>query len=428
MPYIADLHVHSHYASATSKFLNLETLYQWAQVKGIGVIGTGDFTHPAWFSELREKLVPEGNGLFRLKHPPKEPPLPGMKAKQTDTRFCLSTEICCDYIYAGKLRRNHHLIYAPDFETAGKINTAVSRLTDLILDGRPTIHISSRDLLELVLNASDRAHLVPAHVWTPWFSTLGSKGGYDSVDECFRDLASHIFALETGLSSDPGMNWKWSQLDRLALMSNSDAHSPQNLGREANIFDTELSYDALFNAVKTGKGFLGTYEFFPEEGKYYLDGHRKCKLPLSPEETAQHKGICPACGKPLTVGVLNRVQKLADRDLPQQPESAAGFQYIIPLPEILAEINKTGVDSKRVQHAFSRAISAAGNEFNLLTAMPVEDIRKKSGPLLAEAIRRMRMNKVRRIAGYDGEYGTIYLFEEKELDRPLHQQISMFEV
>jgi uncharacterized protein (TIGR00375 family) len=428
MRYIADLHVHSHYASATSKFLNLETIYQWALIKGIQVVGTGDFTHPAWFNELCEKLVPDDSGFFRLKHPPKELPLPGMKAKQTDVRFCLSTEICSDYIYAGRKRRNHHLVYAPDFEIAERINKELSHMTDLALDGRPTIGSSSRDLLELILNASSRAHLVPAHVWTPWFSTLGSKGGYDSVEECFRDLAPYIFALETGLSSDPVMNWKWSSLDRLALMSNSDAHSPQNLGREANIFDTELSYDGLFNAVKTGNGFLGTYEFFPEEGKYYHDGHRKCRLSLSPEETIRYKSICPVCGKPLTIGVLHRVQKLADRPFPQQPKGAAGFQYIIPLPEILAEINKAGVDSKRVQHAFGQAIAAGGNEFSLLTEMPVEDIQRKSSPVLAEAIRRMRINQVRRIPGYDGEYGTIYLFDEKEPDRPLNQQISMFEI
>lgn len=424
MFYIADLHTHSRYAQATSKYLGLETMYQWARVKGIDVIGTGDFTHPAWFSELKEKLEPDGNGFFRLKQPPAESALPGLKVKDSDVRFCLSTEICSIYTYNGRVRKNHNLVYAPDFDTAAAINRTLSRLTDLAADGRPTIGLSSRDLLELLLGISEKAYLVPAHAWTPWFSTLGSRGGYDSVEECFRDLTPHIFALETGLSSDPAMNRRWSKLDGFTMMSSSDAHSPQKLGREANLFDTALGYDAMFEAVKTQKGFLGTYEFFPEEGKYSYDGHRKCGISLAPAESIKHNNLCPHCGKLLTIGVFHRLELLADRALPHQPEGAAGFHYTIPLPEILAELHKAGVDSKKVTAAFINAISVFGNEFTLLKQAPVADIHRYD-PLLAEAIRRMREGNVTRIAGSDGVYGAIKLFSD-ELPQPAKPQLSMF--
>ena len=307
MYYTADLHTHSHYAQACSKFLCLETLYQWAQVKGINVIGTGDFTHPAWLQELQEKLVPDGNGFYNLKEPPQMPALPGIKPKDTPVKFCLSTEISSVYNFGNKGHKNHNLVYAPDFETATRINAQLAQFADLSLDGRPTMPLSSRDVLELVMSVSENAYLVPAHAWTPWFSTLGSRGGYDSVDECFRDLTPYIFALETGLSSDPAMNWQWSQLDRFAMLSSSDAHSPQKLGREANRFNTGMSYKAMFDAVKTGKGFKGTFEFFPEEGKYSYDGHRNCGVCMSAAETALQQGICPVCGRGVTVGVMYRV-------------------------------------------------------------------------------------------------------------------------
>ena len=424
MFYIADLHTHSRYAQATSKYLGLETMYQWSQVKGINVIGTGDFTHPAWFAELKEKLEPDGNGFFRLKQPPAEPALPGLKAKEIDTRFCLSTEISSVYVYNNRLRKNHNLVYAPDFETAARINQKLSHYTDLAADGRPTIGLSSRDLLELLLTISEKAYLVPAHAWTPWFSTLGSRGGYDSVEECFRDLTPQIFALETGLSSDPAMNRRWSQLDGFAMLSSSDAHSPQKLGREANLFDTDLGYDAMFDAVRTQKGFLGTYEFFPEEGKYSWDGHRKCGVSLAPSESLEYDNTCPRCGRLLTIGVFHRVELLADRVLPHHPEGTAGFHYIIPLPEILAELHKAGVDSRKVTTAFTAAISAFGNEFTLLKEAPVADIHRYD-PVLAEAIRRMREGSVTRTAGYDGVYGTIKLFGD-ELPQPPKRQLSMF--
>ena len=424
MSYIADLHVHSHYSRATSKNLNLESLYQWARIKGIQVVGTGDFTHPKWFSELKEKLEPDGTGFFRLKNPPADPALPGAKISDKEVRFCLSSEISSIYKYKDKVRKNHNLVYAPDFETVARINARLSAIGNLNADGRPILGLPSRDLLEIVTACSDQAYLVPAHVWTPWFSTLGSKGGYDSIDECFRDLSSHIFAIETGLSSDPAMNWKWSALDRFTLISNSDAHSPQKLGREANLFNTERSYEGLFNALKTQQGFLGTYEFFPEEGKYHLDGHRNCGVILSPEETVQNKGICPVCGKPLTIGVLNRVEALSDRTEPHKPESAAGFRYIIPLPEVLAELKGSGPESKTVMQAYQQAISTFGNEFTLLNDAPAEDI-KHYEPILSEAIQRMRSGKVAPQAGYDGVYGVIRIFEEGELTK-LSGQLHLF--
>ncbi|HEX2846175.1 MAG TPA: endonuclease Q family protein [Chitinophagaceae bacterium] len=411
--YIADLHTHSHYAQACSKFLTLETLYQWALIKGIQLISTGDFTHPAWFKELQDKLEPDGKGLFRLKNPAKEPGLPGIKPRSADIRFCLSTEISSVYSYGGKTRKNHNLVYAPDFSSAGWINKKIARFGNLAADGRPTISLSSRDLLETVLETPGRqTHLVPAHAWTPWFSTLGSKGGYDSVDECFRDLSPHIFALETGLSSDPAMNWRWSQLDRFTMLSSSDAHSLQKLGREANLFETELGYEALFEAIKTQKGFLGTYEFFPEEGKYSYDGHRNCGVCLSPAEAIAINNICPQCGRQLTVGVMQRIERLADRSEPVRPPKAASFKYIIPLAEILSEIHEAGVESKKVMTAYGEAINAFGNEFDLLQAVPISDIHRFN-PLLAEAIRRMRDGEVIRQAGYDGVFGKISLFEGK---------------
>ncbi|MEL6412673.1 MAG: UvrD-helicase domain-containing protein, partial [Bacteroidota bacterium] len=417
MPYIADLHVHSHYSRATSKDLNLESLYQWAQLKGIDVVGTGDFTHPQWFKELQTKLVPDGSGFFRLKHPPQAPALPGLKPPARDVRFCLATEISSIYKYDGRVRKNHNLLYAPDLATVEKINAKLATIGNLQADGRPILGLPARDLLEIVLEASDRAYLIPAHIWTPWFSTLGSKAGYDSIEACFRDLTDHIFALETGLSSDPAMNWKLSALDRYTMVSNSDAHSPQKLGREASVFDTALTYDALFDALKTQQGFLGTIEFFPEEGKYHLDGHRKCGICVEPATTQAYKGLCPTCGKPLTVGVLHRVEALADRTQPQQPPGAADFEYLIPLPELISEIKGTGPNSKGVQQQFRNILGHFGTEFGFLREAPLEDIQKHLGAIYAEAVRRLRNQKVVPTPGYDGLYGTIHVFQPGEIQQ-----------
>lgn len=425
MFYIADLHIHSHYAQACSKNLNLESLYQWARVKGIHVLGTGDCTHPAWLQELEEKLVPDGSGFFTLKNPPAAVALPGIKVSDIQVRFCLSTEVSSVYVHGNRTRKNHNLVYAPDFETARRINQQLARYGNLAADGRPTVNLPSRDVLEIVLQTSPRAHLIPAHAWTPWFSTLGSRGGYDSVDDCFRDLTPHLFALETGLSSDPAMNWQWSALDRFTMVSSSDAHSPQKLGREANVFDTELGYDALFNAIRTGKGFRGTYEFFPEEGKYSYDGHRNCNVVLSPQQTQSLGGLCPVCARPVTVGVFNRVQTLADRPAPQRPANAAGFTHIIPLPEILSEIHGTSPESKKVQQAFISAISHFGNEFSLLNHAPLNDIQRYNNTL-GMAIENMREGRVSRTPGYDGVYGNIKLLENPVIRSSQTRQISIF--
>lgn len=432
--FIADLHTHSRYAQACSKFLTLEALYHWALIKGIDVISTGDFTHPAWFGELQDKLEPDGKGLFRMKYTPSGNSLPGLpddpdkpwisgaKLKELDIRFMLSAEISSVYSYGGKTRKNHNLVYVPDFSSAAWINKKLSKYGDLGADGRPTISLSSRDLLEIILETpGDKAFLVPAHAWTPWFSTLGSRGGYDSVDECFRDLSPFIFALETGLSSDPAMNWRWSQLDRFTMLSSSDAHSPQKLGREANLFSAERSYEGIFEAIKTQEGFLGTYEFFPEEGKYSWDGHRNCGVCLSPEESMAMDNRCPKCGKMLTVGVMQRIERLTDRKEPVKPANAPSFKYIIPLAEILSETLGAGVDSKRVMKAYTEAVGKFGNEFDLLQIVPIEEVHRYQ-PLLAEALRRMRTGQVTRKAGYDGVYGKISLFEGK----PVTDQLSMF--
>ncbi len=426
MFYIADLHVHSHYSRATSKNLNLESLYQWARIKGIQVVGTGDFTHPLWFKELQEKLEPDGYGFYRLKNPPADPYWPGMKCKEDEVRFCLSTEISSIYKKGDKVRKNHNLLYAPNLETVAKLNARLATIGNLKSDGRPILGLPSRDLLEIALEISEELYFIPAHIWTPWFSTFGSKSGYDQLEECFEDLTEYIFALETGLSSDPEMNWQWSALDRYTLVSNSDAHSPQKLGREANLFDTERSYQGMFEAIKSQKGFLGTYEFFPEEGKYHLDGHRKCGVVLDPQDSLQYQGLCPACGKPLTLGVLHRVQKLADRSQPERPTKAADFHYIVPLPEVISEIKGIGPNSKGVLQNYQQLISAFGNEFSLLREVPIEDIEKQFGILTAEAIRRIRSEEVRPISGYDGQYGVIQIFEEGEMDK-LAGQLHFFQ-
>jgi DNA helicase-2/ATP-dependent DNA helicase PcrA len=409
MKYIADLHVHSHYAYATSKNLNLESIYTWANVKGINVVGTGDFTHPKWFAELQEKLRPDGYGFFELKNTPDL-----LNSKVSYFRFCLTSEVCTIHKDCDRVRKNHILLYAPDFESVARLNAKLQNIVNLSSDGRPVLKLSPRDLLEVILSISDRMHVIPAHVWTPWFSTLGSKSGYDNVNECFKDLSSYIFALETGLSADPAMSRRLSSLDRYTMVSNSDAHSPQNLGREANLFNTECSYDALFAALKTKKGFLGTLEFFPQKGKYYLDGHRNCGICFNPANTLVHKSICPVCGKKLTIGVLNRVESLADKH-EESNKICNETTYIIPLPEIISQIMKLGVASKAVQKKYFDIVGLFENEFYFLHQARLEDIENKLGRIYAEAIRRLREQSISINPGYDGLYGTINIFSPDEL-------------
>jgi DNA helicase-2/ATP-dependent DNA helicase PcrA len=419
--FLADLHIHSHYSISTSRQLTPEHLDAWARRKGISVIGTGDFTHPGWLAELAECLEPAEEGLYRLKaervaatagREPGGLPPGGEKAP---VRFLLSAEISNIYRQGGRTRKVHNLIFAPDFETARRLQRRLSSLANLASDGRPILGLSSRDLLEMALECSERILFVPAHIWTPWFSALGDKSGFESIEECYGDLAREIHAVESGLSSDPPMNWLCSFLDRYTLISNSDAHSPERLGREGNIFDCELSYPGIAGALHRGHGgFLGTVEFFPEEGKYHHDGHRKCGVRWDPAETLRRGTICPVCGKPVTVGVLNRVARLADREALPDPRGRPIFHSLIPLKEILGEINGVGAQSREVDRQYEAILHSAGPELRLLIDVPVSELERAGGELLAEAVRRMRTGEVITEAGFDGEYGHVRLFAQGE--------------
>jgi DNA helicase II / ATP-dependent DNA helicase PcrA len=414
--FIADLHIHSYLSRATSKDLNLEQLYRWAQLKGISLVGTGDFTHPRWFAELREKLVPTEGGVFTLRDDIAraiDADLP--PACRAPVRFMLSVEISSIYKRADKVRKVHNLVYVPDFESAAKVATRLAAIGNIESDGRPILGLDSRNLLELVLESTTDGFLVPAHIWTPWFSVLGGQSGFDAVEECFADLTSHIFALETGLSSDPAMNWRLSALDRFALVSNSDAHSPEKLGREASVYDCDLSFFGVRDALRSRRdGFLGTVEFFPEEGKYHFDGHRKCGVVLTPDQARAAAGNCPTCGKRLTEGVCGRVASLADRPFGFRPDDAKPYQSLVPLAEVLGEILEVGPGAARVRQAYDRLLSRIGAELHVLSHAPLEDIAREGPPLLSEAVRRIRSGQVRVTPGYDGEYGVIRAFDDAE--------------
>jgi DNA helicase-2/ATP-dependent DNA helicase PcrA len=462
--FYADLHVHSKYSLATSRDCDLERLALWAGRKGIAVLGSGDFTHPAWFAEIHKKLAPAAPGLFRLKET-------GGKRLETSgaggrfssiithhsslIRFMLQVEISTVYKKNDRVRKVHHVVYVPDFASARRLIKKLERLGSLGSDGRPTLKLDSRDLLEIVLNSGEGCHLVPAHIWTPWFGVLGSKSGFDSIEECYGDLSAEIFAVETGLSADPATNWLVSALDRYASVSNSDAHSPAKLGREATVFNSKIDYFSMFHAIKTGTGFLGTVEFFPEEGRYHHDGHRKCGVCITPEESRKHKNKCPVCGKPLTLGVMHRVSELADRSEPSPHPNplraptegwsgegtklgAAGvspvlskettgkmpvppgprlapFSSLIPLVEVLSEIHKVGPQSKCVKQKYDELLAILGPELFILANAPLEEISRKGSSLLSEAISRMRAGRVIRRPGFDGQYGSIRLFTDAEL-------------
>ena len=426
-PFYADLHIHSKFSRACSRDCDLEHLALVGRRKGISVIGTGDFTHPRWFEELESTLVPAEPGLFRLRQDLERAVQARLPAScRGPVRFLLSVEISTIYKRAERTRKVHHLLYMPDLASAARCTAALRRIGNLASDGRPILGLDSRDLLEITLESGEGAYLVPAHAWTPWFSPLGSKSGFDRVEDCYADLAEHIFALETGLSADPEMCWRVSGLDRYRLVSNSDAHSPPALGREATVLDTDLDYWAIRRALETGQGFEGTVEFFPEEGKYHLDGHRKCGVRMEPAETRRHGGRCPVCGKPPTVGVLHRVEELADRPPGARPPGAAGFRNLIQLPELAGEVLGVGPRSKAVTAVVAGLVDRLGPELDILERVPTDDIAKAGPPLLAEAIDRVRRGAVIREAGYDGEYGIIRVFTPDEL-RPSPATATLFE-
>jgi len=417
MEFIADLHIHSPYSRATSRRMDLENLYLWAQLKGIAVIATGDFTHPRWYAQLQEKLEPAEPGLYRLKDCyAREVVAQVPESCRAPVRFILSVEISSIYKKNERTRKVHSLILAPDLLAAGRLNAALQEIGNISSDGRPILGLDCKRLLELALDASSDNVLIPAHIWTPHFSVLGSASGFDSIEECFEELTPHIFALETGLSSDPPMNWRISMLDRFVLVSNSDAHSPSKLGREANIFTCGKDYFSMMQSLRAQDpaGFRGTIEFFPEEGKYHLDGHRACNQCLTPQQTKAAQGRCPACGAKVTVGVMHRVSDLADRNAGSRPTGAFDFESLIPLEEVLSELYATGPQSKKVQGAYMRLLHELGSELHILRHCSPADLASVNPPLLAEAITRLRAGNVAMQPGYDGVYGVITVFDPDE--------------
>lgn len=420
--YIADLHIHSRYSRATSRDLTPEQLDFQARKKGIRLLGTGDFTHPAWREELKEKLIPAEDGLYRFREDCVLSPEAG--AEEERTRFVVSGEISSIYKQDGKVRKVHSLILLPGLEEAEKLSARLEAIGNIHSDGRPILGLSCHDLLEIMLETCPEGMFIPAHIWTPHFSMFGALSGFDRAEECFGELTPYIHAVETGLSSDPPMNWQLSALDRFQLISNSDAHSPAKLGREANLLSGDLSYYGLKQAVETGEGLDGTIEFFPEEGKYHFDGHRKCHICLSPAEAEAQGGICPVCQKRLTMGVSHRIAQLADRPEGFVPEKAKPFESLVPLLEVIAASTGRSAAGKKVREEYETMIRKLGTEFAILREVPIEDIKRECGYLTAEGIRRLREGKVERLPGFDGEYGAVRLFTPDEIESP-EGQMSM---
>ncbi len=426
MKFIADFHVHSKYSRATSKEMDVENLARWANLKGVGLLGTGDFTHPFYFAELKQKLQPTGNGIFTLKKEFKQSAGSVGNVHQSEVHFMLTSEVSNMFQQGEASRRVHTLIFAPSFEVVEKINEELSQFGKLGSDGRPIFGFPTKELVEIITDITDECFIVPAHAWTPWFSVFGANSGFDSLQECFEEQTKHISCIETGLSSDPQMNWRWSALDKIALISNSDAHSPNRIGREANVFDCEKSYKEIIKAIKTRdkNKFLFTIEFFPEEGKYHYDGHRNCGILFSPAESRKNKNICPVCGRKLTVGVMHRVESLADRPEGFTPEWAIPCKHLIPLVEIIAEALNQGVDTKGVTNEYLRLVSIFGSEFRILLDLSLEELEKSTPPKVLEGIKRVRDEDVHITPGYDGVYGKIQIFAEKEKEET--EQLGLF--
>lgn len=407
MRVIADLHLHSRHSRATSAEMDLPDLSRWAKLKGIDLLGTGDFTHPAWFRELVSLLRPAAAGIYEYE----------------GTRFMFTAEAAAVWTYSGRVRRVHFLVLAPSAEDAGRISRELAAFGNLAADGRPTLAISGEKLVEVVRTASPAAAVIPAHAWTPWWSIFGASSGFDSLAEALGPMHREVFAIETGLSSDPAMNWRLSSLDGVSLVSFSDAHSPIRLGREACVFDLpELSYSAVVSAIKERdpRLFLFTVEFFPEEGKYHYDGHRACGVVLSPEETRRHRGKCPVCGKSLTVGVMHRVEELADRPPGARPKNAIPYRSLVPLQEIIAQALGQAPESRTVLTQYLKVIQQFGPEFTVLLDVGWEEV-ERAFPRLGRALAKVRRGELRIRPGYDGVYGEIQIVVDEG-----PQELSLF--
>jgi uncharacterized protein (TIGR00375 family) len=414
MSFYADLHLHSRFARATSRNADLAELAWWARRKGVEVLGTADFTHPAWMAELRAGLVPAEPGLYRLRDELDQAVNERLPASCRGTlRLLVATEVATAFRRDGRARRMHHLLYAPDLDTAAKLTEQLGRNGNLEEDGRPTLSLDARDLLEATLGSGEGAYLVPAHVWTPWVGVLSASTGFDSIEACYGDLSERIFALETGLSSDPPMNWRVSAVDRFRLVSYSDAHAPWRLGREATRLGTDLDYFAIQRALETGEGYQGTVEMFPEEGRYHLSGHRRCGVRLDPAEARERHMRCPVCGKRLTMGVLQRVEDLADRPAGggtgTRPATAGPSRSLVPLPEIVAEVLGVSSNGKRVRRVTDLMAERLGPELPILEQLPLDELAAAGFAEVATAIGRVRRGEVTLDPGFDGEYGAVHL-------------------
>lgn len=443
MNYICDFHIHSKYSRATAKNISVEELAKWAQIKGVNILGTGDFTHPIWLRELKEKLEPAEQGLYKLKSktPCSQADRQNLNFKN-ETRFILTTEISSIYTKNNKTRKIHNLIFAPSFEIVDKINTQLGQIGNLKSDGRPILGLDARELARIVFNISQDCMIIPAHAWTPWFSIFGHFSGFDSIEECFEEYSKNIFAIETGLSSDPEMNWTWSKLDNITLISNSDAHSPSKIAREANIFQGEkISYNLIREAIKGGSAYakasaddgsnklklIKTIEFFPEEGKYHWDGHRLCGVVLNPEESLKYNNLCPRCGKLMTIGVMNRVMKLADRKIGSaDTKNRVPFVKLVPLGEIIAAVFEIGIASKKVADNYYKLINIFKSELDILLNVEKEEIVKAGFPEIAEGIQKVREGRINISPGYDGEFGKINVFNANKKPKTSKTQETLW--
>ena len=410
--YVADLHIHSRFSRACSPQLNIPNLVEWAKLKGINLLGTGDFLHPLWLTELKANLKEDGSGL--------------MIYQDQSVKFVLSVEVSSIYSHKGRVRRVHNLVLLPSFEAADKFQKALlAKHATLASDGRPIVGISSKDLLAMALEVDPKALFIPAHIWTPWFGVFGSESGYDSLKDCFEDLENKVYAIETGLSSDPSMNWRVAELDDRSILSFSDAHSLPNLGREATVMDGEFTYDGLYQAIKN-QTISGTIEFYPEEGKYHYTGHRNCEVKLNPDEEIKNGVICPKCGKGLTVGVMSRVEKLATRGAEEIISNRPKYKMLVPLNQIIAEALNTAKTSQKVINEYKKLAENLGGEIKILTKVDLKDIEKLSGPKIAEGVDRMRQGKLVIDPGYDGVYGVVKIWPdgEEKFEVP---QLGLFE-